>query len=384
MLPPWSIAPAPPDPLPDRVDVVVVGGSLAGLTAAVELAEAGTKVALIEARAAPGRGCTGRDPGLFTGGLPEHPWRLIHAIGPAKTQRLYALFAESRAIIEAHAPVAQPAMHLAIDQREIAEIERSAIALADLGLAVERLDGEGADARSGGAGFTAAMVVAGEGSLDGEALADAVARQARRLGVAIVSDTRVEGWEQVGDEHRVQTSRGGVRAEAVVLTAGTGLLTVDPRFVDKVVPVREHALRYDRVTGPVVAGRAQYGYAAWRADADGGLRVSGCRWATPHLEVGETEERPSQTVLAKVEAFARAHLPVDGASISHRWARILCATCDGLPIVGPMPGDPTVVCCTGFQGFGAALGPASGAGVAKGLLTGQSGLPPWWSPGRFL
>ena len=45
-----SPALAAPAALPDAVDVAVIGGGLAGLTVAAELAESGASVALLEAR----------------------------------------------------------------------------------------------------------------------------------------------------------------------------------------------------------------------------------------------------------------------------------------------------------------------------------------------
>ena len=89
-------------------------------------------------------------------------------------------------------------------------------------------------------------------------------------------------------------------------------------------------------------------------------------------------------MIAKVHAFARRHLGAGDRPATASWARIVAHTCDGLPIVGPMPGDPTRVACAGFQGWSPALAIAAAQGAVRGLLDGASGLPSWLSPSRFV
>ncbi|MFK7927119.1 MAG: NAD(P)/FAD-dependent oxidoreductase [Myxococcota bacterium] len=384
MHPPFRHAPTPSDRLPTQVDVAIVGGGLSGLSAAIRLATEGVRVAVVESRIACGRGSGGRDPGVLTGGLPEHPWRLIHSIGAERTAEIYAISQRNREIIARFVELGPPPLHLAIDAREVDEIAKSAVALQGIGLKVTELDAPTATDRSAGRAFTAGMHVQGESSVDVEALCVAMVARLRQLGGHVCTDQRVTSLDRPGDTHRVHTAEGAIVADAVVLCAGWALKALDPWFSDKLLPVREHSLRYDHAPDNLTCGRAQYGYITWRRDELGGLVISGCRWATQHLEMGETEEVPLDSVLEKIRSFVASHLPVEDSNISHSWARILTATCDGLPILGPMPGDPTLLSCTGFQGFAPALALAAGEGVAQGLLTGEHGLPEWMSPRRFL
>jgi glycine/D-amino acid oxidase-like deaminating enzyme len=63
-------------------------------------------------------------------------------------------------------------------------------------------------------------------------------------------------------------------------------------------------------------------------------------------------------------------------------ARIVTHTCDGLPFVGPIPGDPRRVACTGMLGVGPALAVACADQVAEGLLFGARGSA-LLAPGRM-
>ena len=373
--------------LPDRADAVVIGGSLAGLAVARELARAGNRVVVLEARADVGRGVVGRDPGVITGGLPEHPWRLEEAIGTSKTNLLYGLSRRGLAAARARVGGGEPALHAAVDQRELGELDKSAETLRGLGETVERLDAEATNEALQGTEFTGAMRVTGECAVDVEALVHAVAREAEEAGATIVVGTAARRIRTDAKAQRVETEHGDIEADAVVVCGDHHMRQVLPPLDGKIIPVREHAIRLPRDAW-IPAGRAQYGYVTWRSDADhdgqGGLRLSGCRWATQHMEVLETDERPRQVVIDKLLGFAARHFGLEGREPTHTWARILSATCDGLPILGPMPGDPTVVCCLGFQGYAAALALAAGEDVARGLLTGRSPLPDWLAPSRFL
>jgi len=383
--PPWldGRTPPEPEPLPERADVVVAGAGLAGLELARVLAGHGASVVVLEARDQVGHGTAGRDPGVITGGLPEHPWRLVEAIGADKTRVLYDLSDRSLARIQELVGKLDPALHAAIDEREVQELHKSAQALDALGQRVDSLNATATCEAIGGEGFTAGLRVHGEGATGTESLVVALLEQTRQAGVHVAVQAPVERIEQETQGQRVHTPRGAVRADVVVLCAGHRAGGVLPWLGDKVVPVREHALRLHGVSAR--PARAQYGYITWRPDAQGGLRISGCRWATQHLEVYETVEQPRQVVLDKILGFAGRNLgAADEPRITHRWARILTATCDGLPILGPLPGDPTIVLCTGFQGFAPALALACAHDVAHGLQTGHSPLPAWMSPQRFL
>ena len=104
---------------------------------------------------------------------------------------------------------------------------------------------------------------------------------------------------------------------------------------------------------------ANRGYQYWRQLGDGRVLVGGWRDTAVDAEVGE-EERTTDAIQSKLEAFLRAHAIT--AAVTHRWAGTMGFSHDALPYVGRV--SPGVFVCGGFTGHGMAFGPASAELVA--------------------
>jgi glycine/D-amino acid oxidase-like deaminating enzyme len=124
--------------------------------------------------------------------------------------------------------------------------------------------------------------------------------------------------------------------------------------------------------------RYQMGYFTVRETPFGTL-VRGARWATMHMETGETDPVIVPKVQAKLDAFAQKR-GASSTTATHRWAWIETTTCDNLPLVGPLPGAPTLFACSGFGASDWGLGAGAALALADSLLrTGQpatEGLEP--------
>lgn len=388
MISPWiddDAAPAPPGPdaLPPRADVVVVGAGLAGAATACFLAAAGVDVLLLEARERVGAGEAGRAPGHALTGLIEHPYRVLHALGEARARAFYDFSRENQDLAATLGLLERTgSWWAATDDREPAQIAWSVQALRRLGIPAELHDDP--NAALGGRGFTAAFSVPGDGFVEPHrGVVDLVARAVDR-GARCCTHAPVEG---IRIDHRgavVSVIGRELPCEVVVVAAGARSDTVDGWFEHKVTPVREQGLiTAPAARLPVPGGRAGYGYTAWRQLGDGRVVGAGCRWATPHLEVGEREEKVVDVIQARIEAFLRRHLGVE-AAVEGRWSWIAGHGCDGLPIVGPLPGNPRVVACVGFGGNEAGLAVRAARGVVDGLLGAGPPLPPFLAASRFL
>ena len=374
---PWEGAPRASDPWPDAADVLVLGAGVAGISIALGLAERGASVVVVDPDD-PREGASGRAAGLVHTGLSEHPARLREALGPVAGPAFYALARRSVALL---GDLVTPADQLwfATDDREEGLLDTSVAALAAFGFDARRV---GADtlAERGLAGTRPGFVLAGDGLVEPRRALDVLLARARAAGARFcrgrASAVREDaaGLVAIVGEHRL-------RAEVVVYAAGPGAAALDPFFGDKIWPVREQALRITAAL-PVMAGRAGYGW-TWFRPMPGGTLVGGCRWATPHLEVGETEPVPTEQVQGRIEAFARRHVSAD-APIDARWAWIETHSCDGLPIVGPLPGQVRRIACTAFCGNDWGLGPACAALVVDGLLGGPAETPSMFAASRFV
>ena len=79
-------------------EVVVVGGGFSGVNTALELAERGVDVALVEANRI-GWGASGRNGGQVIGGIGHTPERFRKAIGEDGIRSIYAMGIEARDVI---------------------------------------------------------------------------------------------------------------------------------------------------------------------------------------------------------------------------------------------------------------------------------------------
>jgi len=178
------------------------------------------------------------------------------------------------------------------------------------------------------------------------------------------------------DEMIVRTDHGDVRAETVVIAAGHESGAIEPWLRDKLFSVRMQAVAVD---ASLPAFSAQFGYLYGRPGM-----VGGARWATPHLEEGESDDTVVEPhVHAAIERFAREWFP--GVEITHAWSTIATHTCDGLPIVGPIPGRGRVIACTGWGGLDCSFALRAARAVADGILTGKAvGVPRTFEPSRLV
>ncbi|TVQ88020.1 MAG: FAD-binding oxidoreductase [Deltaproteobacteria bacterium] len=373
----------PAVPPPEQVDVAILGAGLPALSLAAALARSGVSVAVI------GRGpglatyASWRAPGLFTHGLPEPAWRLVHALGSARTREVLDLSQRSRTLLEARIPTS-PAWHVALNDREATELLQTAETLTALGIEAAHLPGAEARAALGLPTLRSGLSTPLDRAFSPRALAEDLLAELQRRGVSLHGGLQATQLAHLHGDAAVQFRQGPpLRAHAIVLADGHGSRSIEPWLHDKIVPVREAILHVEGRGSPIPAARAQLGYVGWAPQADGSVLIEGCRWATPHMEVFEEDDRdPSAKVVDKLRTFAQQHL--SEGRLRGTWARIDAHTCDGLPILGPMPGDPTRIVFVGFQGYAPSLALAAAEGLAEGLLTGTSPLPTWMQPSRFV
>src|SRR5437899_145898 len=219
-------------PLPERVDVAILGGGFTGLSAARTLAKLGVKVAVLEAETL-GWGASSRNGGMVLTGMKLPVPTLIKRYGRDTVRKMYAASLESIDCVEhivrednidcsfsrcGHLEVACKQSHFdgyeesaALIQREFNH-ELRIIPKSELSAEI------GSDIYFGGivdeasAGLNPARYVAG------------LARAAHRAGACLYDRTRVVSIDPEkstgGRKFRVQTSKGAVTAGEVILAGG--------------------------------------------------------------------------------------------------------------------------------------------------------------------
>ncbi len=372
--------------LPERCDVAVLGAGLAGLLAADRLADSGSVVLLAAESVSSASSCT---PGIVACGTQDSPARLVHGLGEERASLYWQWSSGSvEALFQLAERLAVPwsrtgSWRLALEEQELAEWRSSLTLLDSWNAEADCRSASDHELSSLGEGFAGGVFVPRDGWIDIGALCAALAASLEGRVVRSTQSAQLSSQNHESGAKVLELSSGAqLHAEAVVIAAGWNTAAVDQALASMVFPVRLQALR----TEPLAQGAvpvpvlARHRFESWLQEPTGEVVFSGCRWAEqPEMGAGITDaSNLSEAVLEKQKQFIEAHLPsVRGAVIRECWSGIAAWSCDGLPLVGYLPGNPRVTVLAGWGGTGLSLVAAAVAAVADGLR----GVPGNEAPG---
>ncbi|MET9963491.1 FAD-dependent oxidoreductase [Streptomyces sp. NPDC006326] len=364
----------PPLTNPASADVVVIGGGIAGLSAAWELARSGRHVTVLEA----GRiaaGVTGHTTGKLTALHTTVYAELGRSAGP-EAARDYA-----RSQSAALRRVREVADTLGVD----CELEsRSAYTYCEEPDGVEELRAEAEAARAAGleADFVTdtglpfrvagAVRVLGQAQFHPRKYLRALAEDVIAQGGEIYEHTRVVDLAE-GEPCRVTTDAGVTMVARDVIVATH-------------YPVFDRALMFTRLTphrdlvvaGPIPADRDPDGMYITREDGKRSVRTApygdGRRLLIVTGEVFTPGDGGVEDRYRRLTGWMRERFP--GVPVTHRWAAQDNAAVDTVPLIGLFhPGSTHVYVATGFGGWGMSGGVLAGQ-LLRALVDGQ---PPDWA-----
>ncbi|WP_027666983.1 NAD(P)/FAD-dependent oxidoreductase [Rhizobium leguminosarum] len=205
-------------------DVVIVGGGYTGLSSALHLAEAGSKVVLLEAKEI-GFGGAGRNVGLINAGMWVMPNDLPEVLGPVHGERLLDLLGNApklvMELIDKHQIACElernGTLHCAVGADGLKEIEDRATQWSARGAAVTLLNAAETAKRIGSDAYTGSLLDKRAGTLQPLAYARGLAHAAVKAGVAIHTSSPVIATERSGGRWTVKTSSGEVSAEWIIV-----------------------------------------------------------------------------------------------------------------------------------------------------------------------
>jgi glycine/D-amino acid oxidase-like deaminating enzyme len=229
-------APAAPatEPLAGSLDVevAIIGGGFTGLSAALHLAQAGMRVAVVEAVDI-GFGGAGRNVGLVNAGMWVMPEVLLKAMPAPYGNRLLDLLGNAPKlvfdIVREHGIACEArhvgTLHCAYGQAGFDEIAARAQQWQARGADVELLDAERAGKLLGTRKYAGALLDRRAGTIQPLAYARGLAAAAQKAGAQIFTQSAVMSIERAGDKWCVRTGRGSLTAGWVILSTdayGTG------------------------------------------------------------------------------------------------------------------------------------------------------------------
>ncbi|MDR9773775.1 FAD-binding oxidoreductase [Rhizobium hidalgonense] len=205
-------------------DVVIVGGGYTGLSSALHLAEAGSKVVLLEAKEI-GFGGAGRNVGLINAGMWVMPDDLPGVLGPVHGERLLELLGNApklvTELIDKHGIACElerkGTLHCAVGADGLKEIEARAAQWSARGAPVTLLDAAETAKRIGSDAYTGSLLDMRAGTLQPLSYARGLAHAAVKAEVAIHTSSPVIATERNGSRWTVKTESGDVSADWIIV-----------------------------------------------------------------------------------------------------------------------------------------------------------------------
>jgi gamma-glutamylputrescine oxidase len=356
-----------------RVDVAVVGGGIAGCSAALHFAQRGYQVALLEAQRV-GYGASGRSGGQLIFGLAVGQSSLVSEVGRENARRLFDMSVEAldltQSLIRDHGidcDYRPNHIHVATKPRHVRELRdwehelhneygyRSARFL-DRGALAEHVR---SDRYFGG------LIDTRSGHLHPLKYTRGLARAAEAAGARIFEQTTALSFTQ-GEEVTVRTDHGIVRCRHLVLCANAYVETISPRLARRILGVGTYII----ATHPMSEAQARALLPSDAAVADLNwildyFRLSADRRLLFGGRVSYSALQPPRLAASMHRRLARIFPQAAGLAVEYAWGGYLDITRSRAPDFGRLA--PNIFYLQGFSGHGMSLTALAGKLVAEAV-----------------
>ena len=365
---PWLDLPGPLPPDANMKDFLIIGGGVAGLSAAARLSELGS-VTLLERESALGYHTSGRSAALYEANYGKPSTVALNLASRAYHEAAEVL--SPRGLMIIGAPETAGAF-----ARDVAEMKLGDITPAEAVKRIPVLDP---------ASFDRAAYDDEAWDIDTDALMQGYAKTARAKGAEILTGAEVQtiartpqGW-QLGDHSaKVLVNAAGAWADQVAELAGMAPIGLTPlrRSMARVAaPEGQEVAHWPMLFGP---GEAWY----MKPDA-GALLIS----PADEDPMPPMDAWAEDMVLAEGIAAYEAHVTTPVTRMLSNWAGLRTFAPDRQLVLGPDPADSAFVWCAGQGGYGMQSSPGASQLLAD-LLAGKppevgTDIARALSPGRF-
>jgi gamma-glutamylputrescine oxidase len=354
------------------VDVAVIGGGFTGLSAALELATAGYRVALLEASHV-GSGASGRNGGQICTGFSSGQAKLVRQLGAADARKCFEIAEESKRLIEQR--IAQHDietglqwgyLHCATKPRQNEELKAWTEELAGLGYdQCSMLNKAELEEKLGTRLYHGAMREARAGHFHPLNYCLGLADAAAKAGAVLFENSPVIDVD-TGAAPFVRTVHGKVSAQFLVLGGNAYLgKTVKPLY-GRVMPVTSFIV----TTEPLGANRAKALIRDNEAVADSNFILDYFRLTEDHRLLFGGAANYSTLEPADIGAFMKKRVvnvfpQLGDVAISHAWGGYIAITSNRVPDCGWL--SPTCLYAHGYSGQGVALAGMYGKLMAEAI-----------------
>jgi gamma-glutamylputrescine oxidase len=354
-------------------DVAVLGGGIAGCSAALHLAKRGYKVALLEARRV-GYGASGRSGGQTIFGLAVSQQKLERDVGRADAKRLFdlsnAALELTQSLIREYAidcDYRANQMHVAVKPRHLEELAQWARELhEDYGYSsVQLLNRDELQDHVRSERYLGGLLDPRSGHLQPLKYTQGVARAAETAGAVLYEESEVLRYDD-GREVRLHTAHGSVRCAHLVLCGNAYIGAVAPRLARRILGVGTYII----ATEPLGAERA-------RALLPSNAAVADVNWILDYFRrsqddrllfggrVSYSSVQPPRLAESMRRRMVRVFPSLSDVKVTHAWGGYLDITMSRAPDFGRLA--PNVYYLQGFSGHGVALAGLAGQLAAEAI-----------------
>lgn len=383
-------APLTPDysqePLPESVDIAVVGGGFTGLSAAIHAARKGAKVALLEQERF-GWGASGRNGGMCTTGATISYLALVERYGVQEANRLYCIYNDAIDLVERLATTEGFECHfartgklsLASKPEHVARFQRTHDALAkNLDYRTRLLSRQDLKDEIGSDIYYGGLVDELGAGLHVGKFAKGLAVVAAGAGVQLHEKTQALGLRRVsGSTYDVRTNRGSVRATHVLMATDGYTDGSVPRFRRRIIPVGsfiiateplDHGMVDELMPTRRMASDSKNLLYYYRISPDNRLVFGGrAQWALSNPK----SDRQSARILyaGMLQVFPQ----LKDAAIEYAWGGQVGMTLDRIPHAGEHDG---LFYSMGYCGHGVQMSTYMGRQMVE-VIDGHLEANPW-------
>ena len=375
-----SAVPAPERPrLQGRVtaDVAILGGGLTGLSAALELAEAGLQVVLLEARRV-GWGASGRNGGQVIFGYSCDQVKIEALAGREMARRMFDWSIEAVDLVRQRiarygiaADWRDGHAHVAIKPRHVAELKAWRHDLEqNYGYPLQWWEREQLREVLDSPRYLGGLYDPRSGHLHPLNYTLGIAVAAEAAGAKLFEQTEVTRLER-GEKPLLRTAQGEVQADFVVLAGNAIVHGIAPELDDKIMPV-----------GTYVGATPPLGEALARRLIRNDMAVADINWALDYFRLSADHRllfggRASYSTLpppdlpgVMARRMARVFPQLKGVRFEQVWGGLIDISRNRAPHWGRLGGN--VYFAQGFSGHGVATSGLAGRVIAE-AIRGQAG-----------
>ena len=356
-----------------QADVVVLGGGIAGCSAALHLTKRGYRVALLEARAV-GYGASGRSGGQTIFGLAASQSRLRAEVGRSDAQRLFDLSIEALDLTKSliteygidcdyHANH----VHVAVKPRHLHELDEWSRELhEECGYPSARLLGrDELQAHVRSVRYLGGLIDPRSGHLNPLKFTQGVARAAEAQGAKIFENSQVLRYED-GPEVVVHTAAGSVRCAHLILCGNAYIGAVSRALARRILGVGTYII----ATEPLDEERVRALLPSNAAIADINWILDYFRRSADHRllfggRVSYSAVQPPHLAESMRKRMLRIFPSLTDVRVAYAWGGYLDITMSRAPDFGRLA--PNVFYMQGFSGHGMSLTGLAGKLVAEAV-----------------